>query len=71
MAKTLTDRQFAEMESSIITLRNRADRLRVRYTQMVGIDIDEYANNYRESDPIYDALLAAVASFEEAYGLLD
>ena len=71
MAKTLTDRQFDEMESSIVTLRNRADRLRVRYANMVGIDINEYANNCIDNDPIYNALLAAAASFEEAYELLD
>ena len=67
MAKTLTDRQFAEIESSILTLRNRANRLSVKYAEMVGIDIDEYGGD----DPICNALIAAAASFEEAYELLD
>ena len=70
MAKTLTDRQFAEIESSVLSLRNRTDRLRVKYAEIVGIDLDEYENGYGDNDPIFDALNAAYASLEEAYELL-
>lgn len=70
MAKTLTDRQFAEIESSVLSLRNRTYRLTNRYAEMVGIDIDEYLNGYGDNDSIYDALNAAYASLEQAYELL-
>lgn len=73
MAKTLTDRQFAEIESSILTLRNRAERLMIKYAEMVGIDREEYAADpiFYATDPIYDTLNAAYASLEEAYELLE
>ena len=70
MAKTLTDRQFAEIESSVLSLRNRTYRLGNRYAEMVGIDMNEYGNRYGDNDPIYNALNAAYASLEQAYELL-
>ena len=71
MAHGLTDRQFAEIESAVLTYRNRADRLREKYAQYAGIDIDTYAElDLDDTDPVYDALLSAVASFEQAYELL-
>ena len=70
MAQRLNDRQFAELESSILSARNRADRLLLKYAQMRGIDTEDYFNGGGEADEIFDALNAASASFKQAYELL-
>ena len=64
MANRLTDAQFAEIETGIMYLRNRTERLLTKYAKYTG------TTNYSE-DEIFDALNAAFASFEQAYELLD